>query len=75
MVSIHWVKCAEIKIFKMELSQPLFVYFRPFHITKFKLQKSKRRCAYDSNLGLQDGWCRQIHLAMSIAQKDIFSWL
>ena len=49
------------KFLNMVQSRPLFVYFRPFHIT-IQIEKTERRyCVWDSNSEPQNGKCRWIH--------------
>ena len=55
---------------KMGQSQTLFVYFRSFHVTiSIQIEKKRRWCAWDSNLGLQNGRRRQNHRAMAATQS------
>ena len=57
------------KFLNMVQSRPLFVYFRPFHIT-IQIEKTERRCCvWDSNSEPQNGKCRWIHWAMPPPKK------
>ena len=60
------------KFLNMVQSRPLFVYFRPFHIT-IQIEKTERRCCvWDSNSEPQNGKCRWIHWAMPPPPKKNF---
>ena len=54
----------------MDQFRPLFVNFRPLHVTNpiFDCKTKHRRHALDSNPGPQDGRLRRIHLAMAAAR-------
>ena len=50
----------------MDQSRPLFVYFHSFLVTiSVQIEKKQWWCAWDSNLGPQDGRRRQNHGAMA----------
>ena len=68
------------EFFKICQSWPLFVYFRSFHIqmqmynlNNINLKKC-RLCSWDSNLGWQDGRCKQIHWAMAAPPEELVTF-
>ena len=68
------------EFFKICQSCPLFVYFRSFHIqmqmynlNNINLKKC-RLCSWDSNLGWQDGRCKQIHWAMAAPPEELVTF-
>ena len=57
----------------MGQSRPLFVYFRYLLITIsiIQIEKKRRWCAWDSNLGPQNGKRRQNHGAMAATSFEL----